>query len=485
MELDPTGNLIIVASLIFGVGIAMIASFIDGLTRKPLKRQTATILVLGDIGRSPRMMYHAESFAEHGWETMIIGYGDTSPIPALLEYRHVHILPLYNLPALISSLPWILRAPIKIVHQIASVYFCLAQIPFRTEILLVQNPPSIPTLALARFASYLSGARLIIDWHNTGYSILSMRVGPKSVLVRIAKWFESSMGRKAYAHLFVTQALRDFLYAEWDLHTGATNGKFFKNLDYDLNPPLPQPYRPSNSKSTTFTQVSSDSTPSLASSRPALLVSSTSWTADEDFSLLLTALDIYQSSVASAKLPKLLVLITGKGHLRKGFEKAVAAREANSWKDIAVRCTFVPARDYPTLLGCADLGVSLHTSSSGLDLPMKVVDMFGCSVPVLAKGYRCLGELVTDGKNGLVFDTGEELGKQMVDVLEGFPTSKRLEQLRSFFDRSSSDPAQNKPSAQQATSPIDSDTVGEARSTWTENWDRVMHKGILRWGGDS
>ena len=196
--------------------------------------------------------------------------------------------------------------------------------------------------------------------------------------------------------------------------TGATNGKFFKNLDYDLNPPLPQPYRPSNSKSTTFTQVSSDSTPSLASSRPALLVSSTSWTADEDFSLLLTALDIYQSSVASAKLPKLLVLITGKGHLRKGFEKAVAAREANSWKDIAVRCTFVPARDYPTLLGCADLGVSLHTSSSGLDLPMKVVDMFGCSVPVLAKGYRCLGELVTDGKNGLVFDTGEELGKQMV-----------------------------------------------------------------------
>jgi beta-1,4-mannosyltransferase len=39
--------------------------------------RSVVIVVLGDIGRSPRMMYHAESFLENDFFTDIIGYGGT------------------------------------------------------------------------------------------------------------------------------------------------------------------------------------------------------------------------------------------------------------------------------------------------------------------------------------------------------------------------------------------------------------------------
>lgn len=192
--------------------------------------------------------------------------------------------------------------------------------------------------------------------------------------------------------------------------TPDTQKELFQRLLPTLTPSVPGNIAPSHV------------TTPVQPSRPAIIVSSTSWTADEDFTPFLTALDTYyQASTSGTPLPKLLVLITGKGSLRSSFEAAIAKRE-NTWNTICVRCVFLSAEDYPTLLGCADLGVSMHSSSSGRDLPMKVVDMFGCGTPVLARNFAAIGELVKDGKNGRVWSTGEELGRQMI---VGFPYSTR------------------------------------------------------------
>ncbi len=50
---------------------------------EPPSYRTVAIVVLGDIGRSPRMMYHAESFASHDFKTYIIAYKGTSTFSSL------------------------------------------------------------------------------------------------------------------------------------------------------------------------------------------------------------------------------------------------------------------------------------------------------------------------------------------------------------------------------------------------------------------
>ncbi|KAJ1941855.1 mannosyltransferase [Linderina pennispora] len=153
---------------------------------------------------------------------------------------------------------------------------------------------------------------------------------------------------------------------------------------------------------------------SMRTGRPMLLVSSTSWTADEDFSVLLDALALYEAAATrrqphNGALPHLAVLITGKGPLRAMYESEIARRQ---FRHVTIATAWLSAEDYPLLLGSADLGVSLHTSSSGLDLPMKVVDMLGCGTPVCAYKFECIDELVT-ADNGMVFEDAAELATQI------------------------------------------------------------------------
>lgn len=41
--------------------------------------KSVTIIVLGDIGRSPRMLYHATSFMQRGYKIYIVAYPGTNP----------------------------------------------------------------------------------------------------------------------------------------------------------------------------------------------------------------------------------------------------------------------------------------------------------------------------------------------------------------------------------------------------------------------
>ena len=154
--------------------------------------------------------------------------------------------------------------------------------------------------------------------------------------------------------------------------------------------------------------------------RRRLIVSSTSWTPDEDFSLLLDALVRYSDLATSSHphLPELLVIITGKGPQKEHYMSRVAELEdTDKLEMVEVRTAWLSTEDYASLLGAADLGLSLHMSSSGVDLPMKAVDMFGAGLPVVGwSQYEAWPELVTEGVNGRGFSSREELVAVLVEL---------------------------------------------------------------------
>ena len=59
---------------------------------RPLR---VVVLVLGDLGRSPRMQYHALALADSIADVDLIGYGGSVPLRTVLDHPHIqcHLLP--------------------------------------------------------------------------------------------------------------------------------------------------------------------------------------------------------------------------------------------------------------------------------------------------------------------------------------------------------------------------------------------------------
>jgi beta-1,4-mannosyltransferase len=267
----------------------------------------------------------------------------------------------------------------------------------------------------------------------------------------------------------------------------ATKHELFNRLAGDLKAVYKKYGIHSASDENPFTTVTSSTDDSeqqciYRSNRPALLVSSTSWTPDEDFGILLDALILLDSALAAssttttdvaaqssgatittaaaARHPGVVVIVTGKGPLKAYYE---ARMQQLSLQFISVATLWLENADYPVLLSAADLGICLHTSTSGLDLPMKVVDMLGSGLPVCAVKYNCIGELVhtaadssssdsssttkSTAANGCLFETSEQLCSLLVQLLQGFDNG--TEALRQLT------------------------TNATAISSWEENWSAI------------
>lgn len=398
------------------------------------RQVSVQVLVLGDIGRSPRMQYHALSIAKHGGHVQLIGYHESALLPELASSPNVRVRALPPPPAALRPVPFLLAGPLKVLWQVASLLAVLLSSPGGPPArwLLVQNPPSIPTLAVAALACRLRHTRLLVDWHNYGWTILAGTRGAAHPFVRVAKAYESVLGRLAPdANLTVTRAmLRQLRRSPYGVKAPIV-------AMHDRPAAIFQPITDASLLSSTSSRrlflsdipETEDFADAIVRGSVRLLVSSTSWTPDEDFSLLLDALVAYGSSSSPSERVPLLVVITGRGPQKETYLAKIAALAADGrLPQITIRTAFLSFQNYARLLAAADLGICLHMSSSGVDLPMKVVDMFGAGLPVLAySAYESFGELVREGDNGCGFETPAELARGLARLLA--PTAEAGREL--------------------------------------------------------
>ena len=279
--------------------------------------------------------------------------------------------------------------------------------------------------------SFFRNSRLVIDWHNYGYSILALKLGEQHPLVSISKGYESWLAGTAHINLTVSRAMERQLKRQFRQATSTftlydrPRRAFLENLagdDYQILHRLPE------------TMPFADR---VVNGSMRLVVSCTSWTADEDFSILLDALVGYSNLATSShpQLPELLVVITGKGPQKDDYLKQITKlKSSDALEMVNIKTAWLDELDYPKLLRAANLGVCLHKSSSGVDLPMKVIDMFSAGLPVFAWSmYESFPELVKEGVNGRGFGSAEDLQTLFVQLLG--PDLSKLQALKRGAER--------------------------------------------------
>lgn len=266
----------------------------------------------------------------------------------------------------------------------------------------------MPVFIVVGVGKLVFGWKVLVDWHNLAWTIMRAS-GVWWGFVEVAKVYECLGGRfVGDQHLCVSHALRKWLAVDVGVEA---------KVVYDRPRGMWVAREVGDERDRFIRRVvggDDDLLKGWKSCRIRVVVSSTSWTPDEDFGILLEALKRVDDGLVDSKV-RLVVVITGRGPMKVAFEQKMVKADL---KRIRFRLVWLSYSDYLKLLRTADIGVSLHKSSSDLDLPMKVVDMFGCGLPVLSYRYKAIDELVLDGKNGYLFGGPNSLAKLLRILLD-------------------------------------------------------------------
>lgn len=375
------------------------------------------VIVYGDVGHSPRMQNHIRQLLSIGHTVILAGYAHSNLPKDLSSNSSLSFISIIDPPRLTQFGRFIgmsFRLLMLLLNSLSLIWilYMRARKYKKRSIVIIQNPPSLPSHLVGFAISKMLGMKFIIDWHNFGFTLLGIKAdsGVGGGPIRwIAKFFELEIGKfLGDYHLVVSMAMSNFL-----------TGKGFKNVTVLYDRPVRERFKaisdPMHKKVIRQNLFKKYFKILNFEKKINLIISSTSWTEDENFNYLLDSLIEIGSNNNDDQFA---FLITGKGAGKGLFEKKI--EELCLPPKIEVRCVWLSSEDYVNVLASSDLGICLHESSSGLDLPMKVVDMISVNLKIAALYYECLEELLDKERCSLgasmFFKNSKELSNIILKV---------------------------------------------------------------------
>lgn len=370
------------------------------------------IFVMGDIGRSPRMMNHAIEFAQNE-ETAVEIIGQVqSELPLFFASENIRVRTITSkYLQTLKRLPSFLYLFFRIfVETMILFYHFMFQIRPKYNIVVVQNPPGIPVIIVLFFYKWIFNAKIWVDVHNFGYTLYQTK---NKYLLKILKLVEIYSIRFTADRVFVvSKNMKEHLNSDWRIKNVTVlydkpNFRTFRKMELKEkhNFLINFPEFTIGVHETLISTHSNKGVYEEKTDRPLLFVVSSSWSHDDYFDLLIEAVKKY--SVKEENTRKLFFIMTGSGPLKSQYSRVFLNFEL---KNIQFAILWFQMADYPKIIGSVDYGISLHNSTSGFDLPIKALDYMACEVPCLAYNYtKTIGELVIEKKNGMLFNSADEL----------------------------------------------------------------------------
>ncbi|WP_185961196.1 glycosyltransferase [Telmatospirillum sp. J64-1] len=337
-----------------------------------MEGKRVVVVVLGDLAQSPRMVAHVRSLCQAGASVSLVGYIADAALPDLPATVDLNAIggPGTSRWRDLPRLAYLPLAGLRAGIMTLRLRRVLRRAFHNADMALIQVPPAVPALPLALAEARRAGIGVVIDWHNLSHAMLALRLGRDHRLVGLLRRLEGHFGRQAAGHLAVTPVLASRLEELWQIEGAA----MLPDRPARVEAPLEGSERTA-ALARLLAVLGGD--PAFRPHR--VLVSPTSWSLDEEMDMLLDAL-----GRLGADGKPILLIATGRGPGREAFLRRAAVLQG---AHLHIVTGWLSEEDFRLSLRAADLGISLHRSASQADFPMKISDMVGAGLPVLALDY--------------------------------------------------------------------------------------------------